>query len=236
MRNIILILPFFLGFAFMYYGGNTPTTTEVIVLRDVTDTHVAKPVREDITPLFKLDDNKWNGAVFRFTDLSDVNLNRSSEAKIKEENQWFSNEYEREESVRHFYAEIDSILSGAEKESIGKKHTAVYIPLAEELNRLAESDARRKVALVYSDLMENQKEMSFYDKKKILLLQDEPDEVKSFLEKEEQLGKLSGIEIYFLYQPQDVESDKAYRIVSSFYKKLLEEKGAKVKVMANFIE
>lgn len=208
-------------------------TTEVVILRDITDKHLSKPNAEDISRFFNWEKGKWNEAKFRFADITDVSYNRTNETSIEGENMWLSNEYEREDKVKKFNGEIAKILSVSAKENIGKQHSSVYIPIARELSRLNKSASDKKIILIYSDLMENQKELSFYDPKKLKQLKENPEEIRKLLESQQPLGALVGIKVYIIYQPADAEADLKFRIVSEFYRNLLEMKGAKVTIGAN---
>ena len=207
--------------------------TEIVLVRDITDSFLSQPKLNEITPLFGLDNNQWQGIKFRFIDITEVSYNRTYEANIKEENQWLSNEFERRKKVKNFYAEAARILNTSAKETIGKDNSAVYMPIAQELNRLSQSNSNKKILLVYSDLMENTNKMSFYDKQKLELLKTNPDSVSKYFEKQTPLESIQGIKIYFIFQPDGIEEDEEFKIVSGFYKKLFEAKGAIVQITAN---
>ena len=48
--------------------------TEVVMLRDVTDSLIFQARTDAISHLFQPGESKWNGAVFRFVDMSDVSF------------------------------------------------------------------------------------------------------------------------------------------------------------------
>lgn len=210
-----------------------PPTKEVAVLRDITDKHFAQPNTEEISRLYDFEKGKWNSAKFRLSNISDVSYNPANEASIEAENEWLGNEFVREKKIKKFNGEVNIILGDSANEKNGKPNSSVYLPIIRELNRLSQSTAEKKVLLVYSDLMENQKELSFYDGKKLKLLETKAETIRQFLEKQQGLSDLKGIEVHFIYQPANAEADKKFRIVSNFYKNLLENKGAKVLIGAN---
>jgi hypothetical protein len=152
---------------------------------------------------------------------------------INAENHWLGNEFDREKKVKDFYAQITQILTNLEKETNGKDNSSIYIPIANELNRLSQNTALKRILLVYSDLMENTEELSFYNKSKFSLLQSDPDTIQKYFLAEVPLQKLNGITIYLIYQPSDPKTDEEYQIISGFYKKLFESKGATVLITAN---
>lgn len=210
-----------------------PATTEVVVLRDITQEHLAKPNADDILPLFDLNKQKWNGAIFRFADISDVSYSPARQAKIETAGRWLSNEFERDEEIKGFYGEVDKIITDTQNETIGRNNSSVYLSITREINRLSESKSQRKVILIYSDLMENEREMSFYNPRTLELLKTKPDEIQEYFETQLQLQSLNGIDIYLIYQPGNPYEDREYKIASEFYKKLFEKKGAKVESTAN---
>lgn len=213
-----------------------PSTTEISVLRDITDTHLSQPAANEILPLFNFsEDNKWNRGVFRFSTLSDVSYTRIKETKIEAQNQWLSNELERAKQIQKFKSEIGIFINESMNDSIEKEHSSVYLPITRELIHLSESKAEKRILVVYSDLMENGLDVSLYSKDKFTLLKSNPDAFRSRLETQQALPSLTGIEVYFIYQPTDIEKDKLFNTVSAFYKHLLEEKGANVTIQANLV-
>lgn len=212
---------------------NQPITKEVALVIDVTDSTVTKPRPDEILRLYNLSGkNKWNiEAIFHSSTFSDVSYTNSYEIKLEAENMWLSNEFEREEKIKAFEEGITNELNS--NDSAGKRHSSIYLPLARELNRLSQSKAQQKVLIVYSDLMENSPELSFYREGTLRSLKTNPGAIKAILEKQTTLPDLTGIEVHFIYQPATTEKDNEFNIVSKFYGKLLEEKGAQVTVSAN---
>jgi hypothetical protein len=162
-----------------------------------------------------------------------VSFNRVSEASIENANQWLSNEIERDKEIQKFKDDVSKTIST--NEPIGKEHSSVYFPIASELTYLSQSRADRKILLVYSDLMENDLDISLYSKQELELLNTNLDSLKGIFEKRKALSSLQGIEVYFIYQPNNAVEDKDYRLVSDFYRSLLESKGAIVHISANLI-
>jgi len=209
------------------------TTTVIVAARDITDTALSKPIAEEITPLYDFEKSQWNGGKFRFVDISDVSYNRTQEASIEQATEWLSNEFERKKQVKVFNERIAQILADADSEKVGKDFSSVYVPLARELNLLSQNIAQRRIMLVYSDLMENTTNLSFYDTATFRLLTANPDVIRNIFEKELHLEDLKGIEIKILYKPADPNKDRQFKVVSEFFRQLFESKGAKVYVGVN---
>lgn len=209
------------------------TTTELVIARDITDSRIEQPKLEEIFSLFGLTENPLNGAIFKFQNLSDVSYNQRSQLRIEQQNKWLSNEMERQGEIKKFKIAIESKLEQSPSDTIEKENSSIYLPIARELNQLSQSKSDRRILVVYSDLMENTLEFSFYRKGDFELVKNQPDSLQKRFEKELLISPLSGIEIYFIYQPKDIKSDQRFQIISEFYKKLLESKGAKVTISAN---
>ena len=210
-----------------------PTTTEVIVLRDITQTSLANPNATEISRFFDLSSNPWNGATFHFENITDVSYNPVNEVKVTAKDEWLSNELARTKEIKVFNDRISEIITNSEKDTIGKNASSIYVPLVMKLNELSQSTSERRVLIIYSDLMENTKDISFYTKKTINLLQTNSDAITKQFEAMQAINNLQGIQVYFIFQPTDQNSDANFKTVSEFYKKLLEDKGAKVTITAN---
>ena len=232
---VIILLVVIAGLSLAVYRSGSSAITEISVLHDETEMHISQPKAVEILPLFGLDqqNGKWNGAQFRFKNITDVSYTPAKEANIGTANQWLSNEYDRANDVNQFEASVTKILSDAQNDSVGKWHSSIYLPFANELNEMSRSNATRRILLVYSDLMENDPDFSFYKEKTLNQLTSNYDLSKKVFDTMMPLQNLNGIEIHLLYEPPDVISDGRYKIVSAFYKKLLEGKGATVTISAN---
>lgn len=209
------------------------TATDITVMRDITDTQISQPKLADISTLLNLDNSKWDGANFRFVDITDVSFNHISETRIDPENQWLGNELDRDKKVKQFYTDINQILTNADTEKIGKVNSSIYKPIATELNRLSQSSSQKRFLLIYSDLEENTDKLSFYDKKTINLLRTDQNSIRKYFEALAPLKNLTGIKVYLIYQPKNNEADEQYQLIANFYKTLLENKGAIVEITAN---
>ena len=233
MKTFLVIISIFItGALVSVFTYHAPVTTEVTLLRDITDPVMSAPSSNEIFSLFDFSNKeKWNGAVFRFLDITDVSLNSVSQISIPPENKWLSNEPERDRQIRKFEDSLNSIVSNTE--NVGKMHSSVYIPLSRELARLSQSKSQERILIVYSDLMENNPGLSFYRSNEFSILENNPDSIRKTFERWQPLPPLSGIEIDIVYHPKDVSTDAAFKVVSAFYKNMLEQKGARVTISAN---
>jgi hypothetical protein len=228
--SIICIL--IIGGLIVAFSYKSPTTTEIIVWDDVTDEYLSHPDPNEILSLGDFTgDNKWNGALIRYSTLSDISYNTITEIKLPAENKWLSNEIERDRAIKTFKEKLAKTISS--NDSIGKNHSFLYVPIARELNRLSKSKSQKRIVVIYSDLMENDPDFSFYDKHVFSSIESNSDSVKGHFESQEPLSALFGIEIYIVYRSSDVAKDMEFRIVSELFKKMFQGKGATVYISAN---
>lgn len=211
-----------------------PQTTEVVVLWDVTEPHQPIPEAGDILPLYKLDTDPSRGAIFRFSVTSDVQLNEQRVFVLSASAQnALANPFDREREVQEFINNVTAFLNSLSMDTVGREHSALYVPIAITANALSLSSSDRKVLLLFTDLRENTSRISFYDKRTLVLLQTDSAKVAALLQEQEPLNELSGIEAYVLYQPRDIADDETFAVVSRFYRGFLTNKGATVTIAAN---
>jgi hypothetical protein len=238
MKTTIVIISLFLlggtGAIIASHPFRTPPTTDVLVLRDITDPMSQQPDTVGILSLYNLTgSNEWNGAQFHFSDLSDVSYTKEVDLSLPPANEWLSNEIDRGKEVAQFQNSVSQTLIIAEKEPTGKQQSSLYLPISNELISLNQSSAARRVIVICSDLMENTATISFYNAGTFQKLKDDPAAIAQVLEQIQPLPSLNGIEIHLIYAPQTPEQDEAYQVVASFYRNLFEQQGATVTIGAN---
>lgn len=212
-------------------------TTAVLVGSDYTEAMLAHPNPEEIIAELGIDDDPNNGGSVGFFDLTDVSLNaRTTFSLPKEPGGMQANPFTRKRAVQHFRSEITSFLDTAGEKTVGKNHSSIFIPMAEALNELARDTADNRVFILYSDLYENDLDISFYNPQTLAMLRSNPDRVAEILLAKAPLGNLSNVAVVFVYQPKDAKDDDSFRLVSGFYKTLLEQHGATVSIRANLTQ
>ena len=141
---------------------------------------------------------------------------------------------ERGQEISNFKQQITDRIINANKTNSGKSQSSLYFPIANMLNELSTHKiTQRRYMLIYSDLMENSNTLSFYNKKTLNLLVKNPELISKYLTSQVSLNNLQGITIYVIYQPVNTKQDERFKIVSEFYKKMFQAKGAIVKIGAN---
>lgn len=211
----------------------TGKTTELSLMNDITDPLLAQPDSGEIMNLLSMD-NIWNGYIVRYSDVTDISFNHTSEVIIDQQSELLGNEIVRKKEIRNFVTKVSTQLSQTlSNKNSSKNNSSIYFPIAQELNRLAKSKSDKRILVIYSDLMENSLSLSFYIKKDFERLISDPESIQKQLEQNVKLPTLQGIDIHLIYQPRDNKGDLTYQVVSGFYKKMLEDKGAKVTISAN---
>jgi hypothetical protein len=215
---------------------NRRTSTEYSVLRDLTDSTKAMPDEDVLLTDLGIDTNIWNGINFNFFNISDVSYTPHWRISLGTGgDRLASSEFTRKREIVAFKAKLTALLDSARSDTTGREHSSIYLPMAEELTRLANSNADRRVLIVYSDLMENTSGLSFYNYKTFAQIDSGPDKIKSKFLAKAKLPDLTGVEIRFIYEPKNAKADNDFRRVSNFFRRMFEEQGAKVSISANLI-
>ncbi len=236
--TIVMYIVIVIIFALTIFAFSRPlrSITDVYILVDRTEEHIAAPVTDEILQLFALRKDKWNGANFHLERLTDVSYNRVSLCSLAEAEPLFSSTFTRDTDVSAFMATVTASLDSLSADTIGRPHSSVFIPMARALNTLSNSTSENKVLVVYSDLRENRSALSFYDKHTLALLREDASKIEAQLLGEVSLNDLTGITIYFVYEAQNEDADIIFRLISNFYKQLFESRGATVRIGANLTQ
>lgn len=209
-------------------------TTEYATLIDETDSTFVVPDSAEVIADLGLDTNMWAGVNFSLARIKDVSYTPHASITLAQGgNRLASSQFTRMREVNLFEKKLAATLDSVRREKPGKPNSSVFLPMANELTRLANSRADRKVLNVFSDLMENTQSVSFYHKQTFALFRSDPQKIQDMLFAEAVLPDLTGIEVRLVYEPKNANGDAVFQIVSGFYKKLLEDKGATVTISAN---
>lgn len=224
----------FVAIAFVSYTKPHHKTSVVMLGNDRTEEMLARPVRADILQFFGLDADPDAGARIVAFDVTDVSLNKTTAITLPPDNNGIlSNSFTRKKNVTEFERMVATLLDTMTTDTTGKSHSSIYVPMAHALTELSANDADTRSLVLFSDLMENDSAISFYDRRTLALMRKNPDALKTVLLAQASLPDCSHLTVYFIYQPKDMKEDERFRTVSGFYKTWLEQRGAKVIVAAN---
>ncbi len=234
---ILLVLPL-IGATIKLFSMEYFKTYEMIfsIMRVVTENRASHLNAEQVIEQLDLNQHKHDAFTFRFINLSDVSMNQITQFSLKASPVLLSNEIARDKEVKEMESTILAHLNNVDQDSLGRSHSSIYLPIAKELTLLGSSGSDRKVLVVYSDLMENTDQLSFYNEQSTAMLQSNPKGIKSIFKSIQPLPDLKGVQVYFIYQPSSQNADVLYKRISTIYKDLLTEKGARVYIQPNFIK
>lgn len=235
---ILLSLPLLGGFGYVAFRdcGNLKYQTAVTIMTDITeDNFLALPESSSVTNFFGVSKNVWDGFHFRLRTISDIEITPVLEADLEPKCQYISNIYERKKLANEFLEKMKNAIEESNGMVSGKKRSYIYVSMIAELNHLVKIQAENRVLLVYSDLNEYSSVVNFYSKKHFSLLQQHPENVVELFKAETLIPDLTGITIYFIYQPHNSEEGERFSLISKFFKQLFESRGAKIQITANLI-
>ncbi|MCF8278219.1 MAG: hypothetical protein K9J17_15940 [Flavobacteriales bacterium] len=233
MRPIHIIPAILLiGMALIICTANGQTyNKEVVLLSDMTDAEGLQPEMDIIREHFHFKKDPWSGIRFTYLAITDLRLNREQRVTLPKKNVWFSNQLDRNREVKEFLTEFDRISAEQRTAPKGRGYSSVYLPLAKQLNALANTKVDERILIVYSDLMEHG-DISFYDPKTFTTLKDDPTRIISLFQRQQMLSDLKGVTVYLVYRPLELKQDHQFSVTSKLYKQMLEKRGAKVIIQA----
>lgn len=235
MKTILIILiTGVLLFAFEFFFNNPFKNSDVDLSISVDKTDSFKTVVDinEICSLLRIDDNKWSKIKMQINTLSNFEYNTSQTLALPSQLLLFSNPDQRDSAIEQFKKSIAMQLHKINQIPIGRPNSSIYVPMIRELNRLARSKAKSRIAIFYSDLRENAK-FSVYKKQDQELFKARPGEVKKIFLQLEKPDNLKGIKVYFIFEPKNYSENNCFNLMSTFFKKFLEDAGAQVYVGAN---
>jgi len=206
---------------------------EAIIILDLTEETFTHISINDYKIISSLNANVFNGEVVRIQPITENGFNIVECHKIQRvASSALGNEYQRRSELKKFYSSIDSSLQLLKQGRTRRSGSVIFKILSEELNHLNKSKADKKILIINSDLIENSF-IDFTNPSNIERIRNNPNEIEKLLTDKYPVSDLKGITIYILYKPVNKWDSERFEIVSDFYKKLFESKGAIVNVSGN---
>jgi hypothetical protein len=236
----ILITACLLASCSKEYTPATPASY-ISVIDDLTDSFALHPAADPILGLYDFQTDKDQAGNFRLVLITDKQLNPIEEIHIdagtETEKDNINDEVDyREQLVYSFYDAIRKSLTDFHARyahSSPLEHSECFATISSELNCLANSKASQRTLIVFSDLQENEEAFSCYTERGRNLLHTHPDKVMRLLQKRCPLpNDLSGVTVYFVYNPMNREQDISFSEMAGIYKQLLKERRARVVILA----
>lgn len=211
----------------------TSIAQETVILIDITDTAIQQFDTTGVNNVSIMDDSPLNGETTKVVTISDVAVNNHFEASIPiVTRQLYSNTKSRKKMVNEYFSKLNTIIGNVTEQDKGKDASVIYKRIAEELNILTDKQAVKKTMIINSDLMEKSF-INFYKESVFEMMITNPDTVYNKLIGKYPLKDLTGIEIFILFQPKNVEESERFEVVSTFYKHLFESHGAIALIQSN---
>lgn len=214
--------------------SSASTDIEVSVLEDVTDTLLIRPSSTDIFTTANIDSNSLAGIRVTVSTISDYQYNSIYNITLPSEHLLLSNPGDRVQKMKLFGEKISTSIALINNSS-RRPQSDVYNTVISELNRLAQTQAKQKVAIVYSDLGENTSAFSVYKAADMSLLETNPAKVMSILSQAIKPGALAGVQVYLIFKPSNARDDHIFSQMSALYKEILTKVGARVYIGANIL-
>jgi hypothetical protein len=173
-----------------------------------------------------------NGGEIELSALNDISQNQTYGATLKPvKDKWGVNPYVREEQIIQFKQEtksaFDIFYKYHSKDTID--HSKIYQGLCHAVGEIKDDVANKRVIVIFSDFLEHSDLFSFYGKGNPEFLQDPVRFYEINLKTHCQLPPMKDIEVYLITPFRNEKNDEMINKALSFWKKILEYQGAKVK-------
>lgn len=208
-------------------------TTAISVLRDDTDS-LTRP-NSELVNLYGISDAKLlGGYLFRERAISDVSLNHVHQEYVKPTTYINSNDNSRVAELKAFKNRIIKYIDSLVNEPYKPKaNSLVYQAIVSELQNLQKTEATNKYMIIYSDLLQNSDEFSFYKGKDFDEAKSHPDKVVARFESMAPMPDLSGMKIYVINTPRNYAAERKFSVAVSVFKLLVEQKHGQLIVESN---
>jgi len=223
MKNTLLILVLLFTFG---CSTTPPTETEVYLYLDFTEGQdYSKRIEEDALAYLELmkvsDKSSPNFGKIKVYPLYDVGSARGKTIKLKEgKSELEGNKYLRTKEVEKFEGKLMDFLKEVNAEYTGKslKESHIFEPICKGIKKLNDSDADRKVVLIYSDMLENSDLANFHSKNPNF------EKWTAAFDGACDLEDVSDLEFYIIH-PVDKKNDAKIQQAGNFWMDYLLKKG-----------
>jgi len=237
MKKIIIVFAaIFLStvlFALFVYYPSLNNGEEAVIGIDITDSLRSRPLANEIISKLGIERNKWASATIRINTISGFDYNTVHTIDLPSRLMILSNPTYRDSVIAKFERNFATELDEISNTDIGRPQSNIYSPLVRELNRLAKSKAKKRMYILYGDCRHNMQDFSIYRVKDLELLIKHPEIIRDFFKKMEKPNDLTGIDVYFIFEPKSSKENTAFFLMANLFKSIFTEAGAKVHIAAN---
>lgn len=219
----------------------TPENTAITVLIDVTDErfkddNFAAENLPKILKLMKLDKESggFAGGQVKLSLINEVSDSKTKTVKIAvgENGMMGENPLNRLDEVKRFYMDLEKAMEYVlAKADWGTDASKIYQKVTRECIKMSKVEANQKYLIIYSDMLENSKQFSFYGqtwKNQIEKMMADPENtVEKLSLKGPKLPDLSEFEI-FIIATRTSGNDEKINLSEQFWTTIFENQGASV--------
>lgn len=228
MKKLVKLLGIAFYFSLCLSCRTNSKTQELSIVVDDTEKYFPHFSINEVRKISCISRNEWNGEKIRINCITELGFNKVRNFSIdKVDNRLYANEFDRRQDTARYFNNIDSVIAEFSHDRQTRNGSVIYKTVAEELDRLSKSKADKKVMVINSDMFENSW-ISFYNPTTMDSLRFGSKEMERTFYNMYPFGDLTNVDIYLIYQPQNVEDSKRFEIVSGFYKSFFERHHAKV--------
>jgi hypothetical protein len=240
MKAIFILLIGAIALSACNKASNIEKHIAVSAIVDITDKRALCPISESIIPIFGLGADESNKVTFRISTLSDKQVNEDIEIRLsgKEESEKQNVDDDvnfRKREIVGLYNTIRDTTNYFIHQQIKRDsmldNSECFRSIASELSRMFQRGIDTGTLLVFSDIQEHSQILNCYSNQE--RISNHPEKIEKLLESKELLpASLKGITIFFVYKPLSKIDDNRFMNMAMIYKKLLQKRGAVVKIQA----
>ena len=206
---------------------NEPVTnTELFIYLDYTEGQdYSDVVDHDLDKYLELmnvtEESNANFGKVRIYPLHDVGSSMSKTVKLKKgKSKMEGNRYIRLKEIEKFKTDLLEKTTAVNNTFSGKalKRSHIFNPLCKGVHKISNSNADRKVIVIYSDMLENSDLANFHSGKLSY------ETLKKNFDGSCKFDDLSDTEVYIIH-PIDKKNDNKIRTAENFWSKYMMEKG-----------
>lgn len=237
--NIIIgfIITVVIGISSGYYITSQldSKAIDITLCVDVTDKDSARLSGANILSIAIHDNSTSESITVKTQTLSEYHVNTMQEFSLKEQSFLNSNAHRRKREIDKLAKQIDTELNTLYTQQTDRKQSHIFLPILNILNELSEiaSVHKKTILIINSDLQENTNEFSCFRKSDLALLRQNNNKAQNTLLQGIKIKDLHNVTVYLVHAPRSLRDDELFNAMSLFYKKVLEEKGAKVFIQSN---
>lgn len=221
--------------------SETKEIVRVAVIGDPTDPRASSLQAAPIFALYEFGADPGREAYFRFTTISDRQLNPVCEyhlanRAVTEEQNRANDPDHRARLLAVFYDSIHRVIADYSQQCstcTSLPFSECYRTIASELTLLAESPGTRYM-VIHSDLQEKSDIFNCYTASGWQQMRKNPQKIAEIFSQAHLLpDDLSHVTVFFVFTARDRDEDAKFMAMAEVYKSLLKERHAKVIVQAN---